>query len=219
MSARAVLAPRDLGRARLRGRRHDLLREREVARPRPRDDRVHDLSALRRASGRGAARRGADDAGERGRSSDPRRLGPHRPGEGRRGAGPGGDSGSALSRRLSPRWPGRSPSSSSSPPSRRSTRSAPRRSGSRWLQPCSGRRHGPGASSRPFREQGRAGLWRLGALGALSAASSILFVAGVQYAGVAVATVLSSTAPIFALPLGFFFLGERVAPSPSPASS
>ena len=40
----------------------------------------------------------------------------------------------------------------------------------------------------------------------------VLFVAGVAYSGVAVATVLSSTAPIFALPLGFFFLGERVAP-------
>jgi drug/metabolite transporter (DMT)-like permease len=65
---------------------------------------------------------------------------------------------------------------------------------------------------RPLKEQGRAGLWRLGALGALSAASSILFVAGVRHAGVAVATVLSATAPIFALPLGFFFLGERVAP-------
>ncbi len=65
---------------------------------------------------------------------------------------------------------------------------------------------------RPLREQGRAGLWRLFALGALSAASSILFVAGVRHAGVAVATVLSATAPIFALPLGFFFLGERVAP-------
>jgi drug/metabolite transporter (DMT)-like permease len=64
----------------------------------------------------------------------------------------------------------------------------------------------------PLRDQGRAGVWRLGALGALSAASSILFVAGVAYSGVAVATVLSSTAPIFALPLGFFFLGERVAP-------
>ena len=66
---------------------------------------------------------------------------------------------------------------------------------------------------RPLREQGRAGLWRLFALGALSMASSILFVAGVRYAGVAVATVLSSTAPIFALPLGFFFLGARVPPT------
>ena len=68
------------------------------------------------------------------------------------------------------------------------------------------------SARRTLRDQGRAGLWRLGALGALSAASSILFVAGVRHAGVAVATVLSSTAPIFALPLGFFFLGERVAP-------
>ena len=65
---------------------------------------------------------------------------------------------------------------------------------------------------RPLGEQGRAGLWRLGALGVLSAASSILFVAGVQRAGVAVATVLSSTSPIFSLPLGYFFLGERVPP-------
>ncbi len=68
------------------------------------------------------------------------------------------------------------------------------------------------STHRPLREQGRAGLWQLFALGTLSAASSILFVAGVRHAGVAVATVLSSTAPIFALPLGFFFLGERVAP-------
>lgn len=68
------------------------------------------------------------------------------------------------------------------------------------------------SARRPLREQGRAGLWRLGALGALSAASAILFAAGVRHAGVAVATVLSSTAPIFALPLGLFVLGERVAP-------
>jgi drug/metabolite transporter (DMT)-like permease len=51
--------------------------------------------------------------------------------------------------------------------------------------------------------------WRLGALGALTAVSSVSFVAGVQYAGVAVATVLSSIAPIFAIPLGVLFLGER----------
>lgn len=56
----------------------------------------------------------------------------------------------------------------------------------------------------------RSTVWQLVALGAMSAASSIFFVAGVRHAGVAVATVLSSTAPIFALPLGFFFLGERV---------
>jgi drug/metabolite transporter (DMT)-like permease len=52
--------------------------------------------------------------------------------------------------------------------------------------------------------------WRLLALGGLTAVSSILFVAGVQHAGVAVAAVLSSTAPIFAIPLGLLFLNERV---------
>ncbi len=61
-----------------------------------------------------------------------------------------------------------------------------------------------------LRAQGAAGYARLAALGTFSVASSILFVAAVAYAGVAVATVLSSVAPIFALPLGFFFLGERV---------
>jgi drug/metabolite transporter (DMT)-like permease len=52
--------------------------------------------------------------------------------------------------------------------------------------------------------------WRVLALGGLTAISSVLFVAGVRHAGVAVATVLSSTAPIFAMPLGLVFLGERV---------
>jgi drug/metabolite transporter (DMT)-like permease len=55
--------------------------------------------------------------------------------------------------------------------------------------------------------------WALAGLGALTAFSSVLFVAGVKYAGVAVATVLSSTAPMFALPLGMVFLGERMAPA------
>jgi drug/metabolite transporter (DMT)-like permease len=55
-------------------------------------------------------------------------------------------------------------------------------------------------------------LWRIGALGALTAVSSVTFVAGVQHAGVAVATVLSSIAPIFAIPLGYLFLGERPTP-------
>jgi drug/metabolite transporter (DMT)-like permease len=35
-----------------------------------------------------------------------------------------------------------------------------------------------------------------------------MFVAGLKHAGVTVATVLSSTAPLFALPLGVVFLGE-----------
>lgn len=47
-------------------------------------------------------------------------------------------------------------------------------------------------------------------LAVLTAGSSLLFVAGVKYAGVGVAAVLSSTAPMFALPLGTLFLGERM---------
>ena len=35
--------------------------------------------------------------------------------------------------------------------------------------------------------------------------------AGIRHAGVAVATVLSATAPMFAIPLGLAFLGERLA--------
>jgi drug/metabolite transporter (DMT)-like permease len=53
--------------------------------------------------------------------------------------------------------------------------------------------------------------WRIGALAGLTALSSVLFVAGVKYAGVAVASVLSSTAPMFAIPLALLFLGERLS--------
>ena len=63
----------------------------------------------------------------------------------------------------------------------------------------------------PLSRHGAAALWRLLALGALTAVSSIMFVAAVRYAGVAVATVLSSTAPMFAIPLGVVVLGERLA--------
>jgi drug/metabolite transporter (DMT)-like permease len=63
----------------------------------------------------------------------------------------------------------------------------------------------------PLRAHGRATLWSLLALGVLTALSSIMFVTGIRYAGVAVATVLSSTAPVFAIPLGLLFLGERLA--------
>lgn len=52
--------------------------------------------------------------------------------------------------------------------------------------------------------------WELIGLGSLTAISSVMFVAGVKYAGVAMATVLSSTSPLFAFPLGFLVLGERV---------
>lgn len=58
----------------------------------------------------------------------------------------------------------------------------------------------------------RAVLWRFGALSLLTALSAVMFVAGLKYADVVVATVLSSTAPMFAIPLGLVFLGERLAP-------
>lgn len=63
-----------------------------------------------------------------------------------------------------------------------------------------------------MRNGGRATVGRVVALSVLTAASSVMFVAGVKYAGVAVTTVLSSTAPMFAIPLGVAFLGERLAP-------
>jgi drug/metabolite transporter (DMT)-like permease len=53
-------------------------------------------------------------------------------------------------------------------------------------------------------------LGRVVLLGAITAGSSVLFVTGVKYADVAVAAVLSSTAPLFAIPLGLIFLGERL---------
>lgn len=75
-----------------------------------------------------------------------------------------------------------------------------------WATPWAWRPAGPLADR-------RAALWRLAALGGLTAVSSIMFVQGVKHAGVAVATVLSSTAPIFAIPLGILFLGERPGPT------
>lgn len=57
---------------------------------------------------------------------------------------------------------------------------------------------------------GRGVLARVGFLGVITAGSSVLFVTGVKYADIAVAAVLSSTAPLFAIPLGLLFLGERL---------
>jgi len=51
---------------------------------------------------------------------------------------------------------------------------------------------------------------RIAVLGVLTSVSSVMFVAGVKHAGVAVASVLSSTAPMFAIPLAVIFLGERL---------
>jgi drug/metabolite transporter (DMT)-like permease len=52
--------------------------------------------------------------------------------------------------------------------------------------------------------------WRLTVLCLLTVASSTLFTAGLKYSGVAVGTVLSSTAPMWAVPLGYVGLGERL---------
>jgi drug/metabolite transporter (DMT)-like permease len=66
-------------------------------------------------------------------------------------------------------------------------------------------------AARSLRQAGRGPLVRMGVLSVITAASSVLFVASLKYAGVAVGSVLSSTAPLFALPLGVVFLGERVS--------
>jgi drug/metabolite transporter (DMT)-like permease len=62
-----------------------------------------------------------------------------------------------------------------------------------------------------MRKAGRGPLVTIGMLSLVTAASSVLFVASLKYAGVAVGSVLSATAPVFALPLGVLFLGERIS--------
>jgi drug/metabolite transporter (DMT)-like permease len=47
-------------------------------------------------------------------------------------------------------------------------------------------------------------------LGLLTAVSAVTFVSGLKYAGLGLATVLSSTSPLFALPIGRLVFGERV---------
>jgi drug/metabolite transporter (DMT)-like permease len=74
-----------------------------------------------------------------------------------------------------------------------------------WLTPWT---RGAGTA---LRTAGRGPLVRIAALSVVTAASSVLFVASLKYAGVAVGSVLSSTAPLFAIPLGVVFLGERVS--------
>ena len=61
------------------------------------------------------------------------------------------------------------------------------------------------------RAGGRSAQVTLACLSVLTAVSSVMFVVGVKHAGVAVTTVLSSTAPMFAIPLGMVFLGERLS--------
>jgi uncharacterized membrane protein len=74
-----------------------------------------------------------------------------------------------------------------------------------WLTPWT---RGAAAA---LRAGGRGPLLRIGALSLITAVSSVLFVASLKYAGVAIGSVLSATAPLFALPLGVIFLGERVS--------
>jgi drug/metabolite transporter (DMT)-like permease len=62
-----------------------------------------------------------------------------------------------------------------------------------------------------LRDSGSGPLLRMGVLSLVTAFSSVLFVASLKYAGVTVGSVLSSTAPLFAIPLGVIFLGERVS--------
>src|SRR2546426_9065072 len=69
----------------------------------------------------------------------------------------------------------------------------------------------PWARSAGLRRIGGAALARLAVLSVVTALSSVMFVAGVKYAGVAVATVLSSTAPMFAIPLARGCFGERLS--------
>jgi drug/metabolite transporter (DMT)-like permease len=47
-------------------------------------------------------------------------------------------------------------------------------------------------------------------LGALTAFSSVAYMTGLKYAGITLGTVLSSTAPLFALPIGLVAFGERI---------
>jgi drug/metabolite transporter (DMT)-like permease len=50
---------------------------------------------------------------------------------------------------------------------------------------------------------------RLAAICLLSAASALLFTTGIKYGGVAVGTVLSTTSPLFTIPLEILVLGRR----------
>ena len=69
----------------------------------------------------------------------------------------------------------------------------------------------PWARSAGLGRIGGAALARLAVLGVVTALSSVMFVASVKYAGVAVAAVLSSTAPMFAIPLAWVCFGERLS--------
>ena len=62
-----------------------------------------------------------------------------------------------------------------------------------------------------LRTGGRRPLIRIAMLSVVTAVSAVFFVASLKHAGVTVGAVLSSTAPLFAIPLGVIFLGERAS--------
>jgi drug/metabolite transporter (DMT)-like permease len=64
-----------------------------------------------------------------------------------------------------------------------------------------------------LRASSRATRLAIAGLGGLTAVTTVMFAAGLKYAGVAVGTVLSSTAPLFSIPLGLWFSGERFHPA------
>jgi DME family drug/metabolite transporter len=63
-----------------------------------------------------------------------------------------------------------------------------------------------------LRAAGRRVVVPLVVLSVLTAVSSLMWVAGLKYSNVMVATVLSSTSPMFAIALGAAFLSERLTP-------
>jgi drug/metabolite transporter (DMT)-like permease len=73
-----------------------------------------------------------------------------------------------------------------------------------WLTPWA-----RGAGDRVRLHLRRAGPLLL-VLGVLTALSGVTWVVGLKYAGVTLTSVLSSTSPLFAIPIGFVAFGERV---------
>ena len=59
-------------------------------------------------------------------------------------------------------------------------------------------------------EGGQAIMVRMAVVSLLTVFSSVMYVAGIKHAGVAIGSVLSSVAPMFAIPLGVMFLQERL---------
>jgi drug/metabolite transporter (DMT)-like permease len=58
---------------------------------------------------------------------------------------------------------------------------------------------------------GQSIITRMAFLSVLTLFSSVMYVAGIKYAGVAMGSILSSVAPMFAIPLGVIFLHERLS--------